>query len=102
MKVPEAGQHHQTLVDARVVLHRAGPERIEARVDPEVASRELGEVPQELGLRELREARRLGPAELFGDLDRRQVLAGGLAPAPGRPPPSADAPPPWASASPSR
>src|SRR2546422_1722275 len=82
MKVPEAGQHHQTLVDARVVLHRAGPERIEARVDPEVASRELGEVPQELGLRELREARRLGPAELFGDLDRRQVLAGGLAAAP--------------------
>ena len=41
MEVREAGQRHEPLVDARVVLHRAGAERVEARVDAEVARREL-------------------------------------------------------------
>ena len=46
------------LVDARVVLHRAGAERVEARVDAEGAVGERGEVADDLGLGELREARR--------------------------------------------
>ena len=61
--VAEAGQRDDALVHARVVLHRAGAERVEARVDPEVAGRQLGEVADELRLRELGEPRRLGSAE---------------------------------------
>src|SRR5262245_57996707 len=82
MQVTEPRQHDQTLVDARVVLHRAGAERIEARVDAEVASRELGEVPEQLRLGELRQARRLRAPELLGNRGYRQVVAGELAPAP--------------------
>ena len=52
------GQPDEPLVDARVVLHRAPAERIEARVDPEVARRERREVAQHLGLGELGQARR--------------------------------------------
>ena len=59
VQVAEAGQRDDALVDARVVLHRAGAERVEARVDPEVARRELGEVADELGLGELGQPRRL-------------------------------------------
>src|SRR5262249_50069933 len=69
----EARQHHEPLVDARVVLHRAGAERIEARVDPEVALRQLGEVTDHLELVHLRQARRLAAAELLRDLRRRQA-----------------------------
>ncbi len=64
MQVAEPRQPDEALVDARVVLHRAGAERIEARVDPEVAVRERGEVAQHLGLGELRQARRLAAGEL--------------------------------------
>jgi hypothetical protein len=53
MQVAKAGQHREPLVDARVVLHRARAEGVEARVDPEVARRELGEVPDDLRLGEL-------------------------------------------------
>ena len=38
VQVAEARQPDEPLVDARVVLHRAGAERIEAGVDPEVAA----------------------------------------------------------------
>ena len=59
MEVAKPGQRHEPLVDARVVLHRAGAERIEAGVDPEVPRRELGEVADQLELGNLRQARRL-------------------------------------------
>ena len=71
----EPRERGEPLVDARVVLHRAGAERIEAGVDAEVAGRELGEVAHELELRHLGQARRLGAAELLRKLGRRrQVL----------------------------
>jgi len=41
VEVAEAGEPDDPLVDARVVLHRARAERVEARVDPEVPRREL-------------------------------------------------------------
>ena len=69
----EPGQRREPLVDPRVVLHRAGAERIEAGVDAEVARRELGEVADELELRHLGQARRLGAAELLGELRRRRA-----------------------------
>ena len=74
MDLREAGEHHQPLVDARVVLHRARAERIEARVDAEVARRQLGEVADELELGHLRQARRLGAAEFLRHLRHRQPL----------------------------
>src|SRR4051794_4177124 len=73
MEVAKAGEHHEPLVDARVVLHRAGAERVEARVDAEVPGRELGEVPEDLGLCELRQPRRRLPAQLFRNLRGRDV-----------------------------
>ena len=73
--VAEAGQRDDALVHARVVLHRAGAERVEARVDPEVAGRQLGEVADELRLRELGEPRRLGTAELGRELGDREPRA---------------------------
>ena len=65
------GSADEPLVDARVVLHRARAERIEARVDAEVARRERGEVAQHLGLGELGQARRLAAGELVGHLRHR-------------------------------
>ena len=58
VEVAEAREPDEPLVDARVVLHRAGAERVEARVDAEVAARELGEMAQHLGLGELGKPRR--------------------------------------------
>jgi hypothetical protein len=68
MESREAPERREALVDPRVVLHRAGAERIEARVDAEVARGELGEVSDELELRHLRKPRRLAAPELLGDL----------------------------------
>ena len=53
MQVAEAGQPGEPLVHPRVVLHRARAERVEARVDAERPVGERGEVPHDLGLREL-------------------------------------------------
>ena len=75
MEVPEAGHHRQALVDPRVVLHRAGAEGIKARVDAEVACRELREVPDELRLRELGKPRRRLSLQLVGHLRTRNVVA---------------------------
>ncbi len=69
----ESGQADQPLVDARVVLHRARAERVEAGVDPEVAGREGGEVAQHLGLGELGEPRRRRASLTLGQLGDRQV-----------------------------
>ena len=74
VQLREARQPDEPLVDARVVLHRAGAERVEARVDAEVARRQLGEVADELELRHLRQARRLRAAQLGGHLGCRQAF----------------------------
>src|SRR5439155_2918027 len=84
MEVPESGQGRQALVDARVVLHRAGPERVEAGVDSEVPGRELGVVPEEIGLCDLRQARRFCPRELRRNDGGRKVGAGRAGGAPAR------------------
>ena len=73
MQAGEPGQPDEPLVDARVVLHRAAAERIEAGVDAEVARRELGEVAEHLGLGELGQARRGFARQLARHLGHRQV-----------------------------
>ena len=55
MQVAEARMGDHPLVDARVVLHRARAERVEAGVDPERPRGELGEVANELGLGDFRQ-----------------------------------------------
>ncbi len=55
-----AGQAGDPLVQLRVVLHRARPERIEAGVEIEVALRQAVVVAHDLRLGDLRQLRRLG------------------------------------------
>ena len=55
-----AGQRRDPLVEPRVVLHRAGAERVEAGVEVEVAAREPVVVADDLRLGDLGQARRLG------------------------------------------
>ena len=62
-----AGQRRDPLVQLRVVLHRARAERVEARVEVEVALGDPVEVPVDLRLGDLRQARRLGAAEALGE-----------------------------------
>ena len=68
-----AGQRRDPLVEPRVVLHRAGAERVEAGVEVEVAPREPVVVADDLRLGDLGQARRLGAQQLRGDqlLERR-------------------------------
>ena len=66
VEIAETGQPADALVDAGVVLHRAGAERVEARVDAERPVREGSEVANELGLGELGEARRARAASESG------------------------------------
>ena len=86
MQLREPRQPDEPLVDPRVVLHRAAAERIEAGVDPEVARRELREVPQHLRLRELGQARRLLPPAARPAPRARRAPSGGCGtPMPRRP-----------------
>ena len=62
-----AGQRRDPLVQPRVVLHRAGAERVEAGVEVEVAAREAVVVADDLRLGDLRQARRLGAQQLRRD-----------------------------------
>ena len=75
VEVAEAGKRREPLVHARVVLHRAGAERIEAGVDAERAVGERREVADDLRLRELGQARRSRPAQRVGQLGDGQVGA---------------------------
>ena len=68
------GKGGDPLVEARVVLHRAGAERVEAGVEVEVPAREAVVVADDLGLGDLGQARRL----LAQQLRRDQVLERGL------------------------
>ena len=81
VEVAEPRQRREPLVDPRVVLHRAGAERVEAGVDPEVPRRELGEVAHQVRLGELGQARRLGARELGRDLGGREAVGRGGRPA---------------------
>ena len=72
MQVAEPGQRDDALVHSRVVLHRAGAERVEAGVDAERPVGERGEVADDLRLGELREARRVGAAQSSGELGNRE------------------------------
>jgi len=74
VQVAEAGQRHDPLVHPWVVLHRARAERIEARVDPEGPVGQPGEVTDELGLRQLGQARRARAGELGRHFGDRQVV----------------------------
>ena len=71
----EPGQPGDELVDPRVVLHRAGAERVEARVDTEVPVGEVREVAHDLVLGELGQAWRLLARECRGNLGYRQAVA---------------------------
>ena len=90
MEVAEARQVDDPLVHSRVVLHRAGAKRIEARVDAEVAVGQAREVPDELRLRDLGEPRRPPAGELLGDVGGRQPVARQLAGATAGPGPLED------------
>ncbi len=61
MEVAEPRERDHALVDPRVVLHRAGAERVEAGVDPEGAVGQSGEMADDLRLGELREAGAASP-----------------------------------------
>ena len=74
VQVAEARMPDDSLVDARVVLHRAGAQRIEARVDPERARGKLGKVANELGFGDLGEPGGLLAAQLVGDVGARQLV----------------------------
>src|SRR5215831_13087667 len=74
MEPREPGQRGKSLVDPWVVFHGARAERIEARVDTEVARRELREMADELELRHLGQTRRLAAAEVFRELGLWEVL----------------------------
>src|SRR5437763_11213278 len=74
MQASETRERSEALVDPRVVLHGAGAEWIEAGVDAEVARRELREMADELELRHLGEAGRLGAAQVARDLRRRRQV----------------------------
>ncbi len=71
------GKRREPLVQLRVVLHRAGAERVEALVQVEVARRERGVVAHDLGLGDLGELRRAPPDRVLGkqvlDRDLRHV-----------------------------
>src|SRR6185437_4142560 len=84
VQVGEARQAHSPLVDARVVLHRAGAERVEARIDPERPRRELGVVADELGLGQLRQPRRRAARELGRNLGGGDARVGDAARPPAR------------------
>ena len=73
MKIAEAGEPCQPLVDARVVLHRAGAERVEAGVDAEGAVGERREVAHDLRLGDLGKARGRRPCEPVRKLGNGQV-----------------------------
>ena len=69
-----AGQRRDPLVEARVVLHRAGAERVEAGVEVEVAAREAVVVADDLRLGDLGQPRRLRSQQVRRD----QLLERGL------------------------
>ena len=73
VQVAEAREPGEPLVDARVVLHRAGAERVEAGVDAEGAIGQSSEVAHDLRFRELGESRGLRAPERVGQLRDRQV-----------------------------
>ena len=56
MRLGEAGQPRDLLVDLRVVLHGAGAERIESGIDAEIALRQRKVVPHHVELRQFRQA----------------------------------------------
>ena len=75
MEVAEARERDHALVDPRVVLHRAGAERVEAGVHAEGPVGQSSEMADDLRLGELGKARRLAAAELLGHLGRWEVVA---------------------------
>ena len=83
MPIQEAKLAGRPMRTARVVLHRAGTQRIELRVDGEVPGREVGVVPHHLQFGCLRQPRgRLAQAALrqIVDVAGRRMLGLGAAP----------------------
>ena len=66
MQARVAGQRRDPLVQLGVVLHRARAERVEARVQVEVALGDPVEVAHDLRLGDLGQPRRLRPAQALG------------------------------------
>ena len=80
VQVGQARQAGQPLVPLGIVLHRAGAQRIEVRVDRHVERREVDEVPHQFRLGQLRQRRRRGGQRLgrqqFRDGPARHVALG--------------------------
>ena len=85
VQVAEARQPDDPLVDARVVLHRAAAERVEAGVDPEVPVGELREVAHDLVLGHLGQTWRRLPPQLGRQLGNGQPVRRDAPRAPARP-----------------
>src|SRR5262249_48518288 len=75
VEVAEPRCHDEPLVDPRVVLHRARAEWVKARVDAEIARRELREMAEDLRLGELPETGGGRAAQVVGALRRGEVDA---------------------------
>ena len=76
MEVSEPRQPSDTFVDARVVLHRATPERVEARVDAERAIGERRYVANDLRLGDLRKSRRTRAKKLRREFGPGEAVVG--------------------------
>src|SRR5690242_13241553 len=74
MDVGQPGQPRQLLVEARVVLHRAGAERVEAAVDRVILLREPREVADHLRLAETGQADRALSFEAAEAVAKRRRL----------------------------
>ncbi len=79
VEIAEPGKPGEPLVDARVVLHRAGAERVEAGVDAERPIGKRREVANELRLRDLGEPRRVGAPQRGRQLRDGKIRARGAA-----------------------
>ena len=79
MQVAESGSMAARSFTRGVVLHRAGAERIEARIDSEGAVGERREVTHDLGLGELGQAWRTGSAKPTREAPAREGRAAAVA-----------------------
>src|SRR5262245_59618796 len=74
MDIREAGQPRQFLVEARIVLHRAGAKRVQPAVDRVIFLRQSREVPHDLRLAQARQANRVPPFQTAEATEKRRRL----------------------------
>ena len=73
MDLAEAGERRRLVVELRVVLHGARPERVEVGVDREVELAQQREVPDQVELRHLRQLEVVPEEGRVGQFGHRHV-----------------------------